>query len=144
MIGTMLRLRSGRAVCILILLLLAALPSLAAAPAVAPAASPAAPQAAGGSAAAPPAPKAGAQAAPATPPAGDKDKPVTSATLTGWSLLYALILISFFVLAQKSDVLRDSGPEPGSGARRPFSLARTQAAWWFLLVVGAYLFVAIH
>jgi hypothetical protein len=60
-----------------------------------------------------------------------------------WALIYGAMLISFFVLAAKSDVLRDVGPPPGGGARRPFSLARTQAAWWFFIVLGSYLFIGL-
>lgn len=60
-----------------------------------------------------------------------------------WALLFGAILIGFFVLAAKSDVLRDTGPSPGGGARRPFSLARTQAAWWFFIVLGSYLLIGM-
>ena len=64
----------------------------------------------------------------------------------GWFLLWAIILLViiavFGVLAHKSDLLRDSGPQP-VGARKPYSLARTQAAWWFFLILASYLFIGI-
>jgi hypothetical protein len=68
----------------------------------------------------------------------------------------AALLIAFFVLAAKSDLLRDPGPDPNApqpGApnplptpgnkRRSFSLARCQMAWWFFIVLGAYLYIWI-
>jgi hypothetical protein len=60
-----------------------------------------------------------------------------------WLAIFVGLLIGFFVLAVKTDVLRDSGSVPGDGARRRFSLARTQAAWWFFLILAAYLFIGI-
>ncbi len=60
-----------------------------------------------------------------------------------WAGLFAVILIAFLVLVIRSDVLRDSGPQPGHLARKPYSLARVQAAWWFFLVLAAYLFIGI-
>jgi hypothetical protein len=61
-----------------------------------------------------------------------------------WLLVFASILIVFLVLAVKSDVLRDTGPQPvESGARKPYSLARVQATWWFFLILASYLFIGI-
>jgi hypothetical protein len=63
---------------------------------------------------------------------------------TFWVLIFSLILIAFWLLAVKSDVLRDTGPQPAeSTARKPYSLARTQAAWWFFLVLASYLFIGM-
>lgn len=61
-----------------------------------------------------------------------------------WLFVFALILIGFWLLAVKSDVLRDTSPQPAdSNARKPYSLARTQAAWWFFLVLASYLFIGM-
>ncbi|PYS45811.1 MAG: hypothetical protein DMF68_21110 [Acidobacteria bacterium] len=60
-----------------------------------------------------------------------------------WVILFVLLVFGFFALALKSNLLRDSVSSPGGGARRPFSLARTQAAWWFFLVLASYLFIGI-
>lgn len=66
---------------------------------------------------------------------------------TGWFLfwlaLFAVFLLGFWYLARRTDVLRDSVPLPGEGARRPYSLARTQAAWWFFLVLASYMFIGM-
>lgn len=54
----------------------------------------------------------------------------------------ALIVALLFWLAISSDIIRDSDPpEVPPKKRRPYSLARFQMAWWFILVVGAFLYV---
>jgi hypothetical protein len=60
-----------------------------------------------------------------------------------WVILFVLIFILFWVLAKATNLLRDDGPEPGPGERRPYSLARTQAAWWFFIVLASYLFIGM-
>ena len=53
----------------------------------------------------------------------------------------------FWWLAYKSDIIRDTGPQPdgkdgkGKTNRKPFSLARTQMAFWFFIVVISYVFI---
>ena len=59
-----------------------------------------------------------------------------------WAIIFVAIVVIFGVLAHKSDLLRDSGPQP-VGGRKPYSLARTQAAWWFFLILASYLFIGI-
>ncbi len=63
----------------------------------------------------------------------------------GWALfslfLLLAILVVFLVLAGRTNLLRDSGPEPGGTAKRRFSLGRCQMAWWFFLVLASYLFI---
>ena len=57
-------------------------------------------------------------------------------------ILLAIILLGFVYLARTSDIIRDSGPpNPPPGSRRPYSLARTQMAFWTLLVLGAFGFI---
>lgn len=60
-----------------------------------------------------------------------------------WFFVFGLLVAGFLLMAWKTDLLRDAVPPPGGDARRPFSLARTQAAWWFFLVLAAYLFIGI-
>ncbi len=60
-----------------------------------------------------------------------------------WSALFAIFLVGFWSLARRTDVIRDSVPLPGEGARRPYSLARTQASWWFFLVLASYMFIGM-
>ncbi len=60
-----------------------------------------------------------------------------------WLAFLAILLIAFLVLAFQSELLRDAGPSPGCGARRPFSLARTQGAWWFFIILASYLLIGL-
>ncbi len=55
----------------------------------------------------------------------------------------ALFTVGVIIAARKSDLLRDSTPEPPPGERRPYSLARTQMAIWFLLVLVAWSYVSL-
>ena len=64
---------------------------------------------------------------------------------TGWAIASVigviLALILFFWLARTTGILRDSGPPLLTANKRPFSLARAQAAVWFFLVIGGFLFL---
>lgn len=61
-----------------------------------------------------------------------------------WAAVFILLLIAFWLLAVKTDLLRDTTPEPvGTNERKPYSLARTQAAWWCFLVLASYLFIGM-
>jgi len=59
----------------------------------------------------------------------------------GVILVLITLLIIFIVLAIKSDIIRDPGPEPEAGDRRYYSLARSQMAWWLFVVAAAYLYI---
>jgi hypothetical protein len=53
-----------------------------------------------------------------------------------------LALILFIWLARTSNIIRDSGPpDPPPGKRRPYSLARTQMAFWFFMVLSAFILI---
>lgn len=54
-------------------------------------------------------------------------------------LVIAVTLISFGILAHKSDIIREPGEAPTYLKR--YSLGRTQMAWWFFVVVFSYLFI---
>jgi hypothetical protein len=60
-----------------------------------------------------------------------------------WTVIFLALLgavaIALVVYARNSDMLRD-GP-PVDGLRQPYSLARVQMAWWFLLIVVGYVFI---
>ena len=64
----------------------------------------------------------------------------------GWGagIGFAIVLVLFFVLARKSNLIRDGGAKRSPGKpMRPFSLARVQTAWWFFLVLFAFLFISL-
>ena len=58
----------------------------------------------------------------------------------GWVAFSILLLIGIVKLARQSDLLRDPGEQPPN-ERKAFSLARSQMAFWFFLIVVAYLFL---
>lgn len=60
-----------------------------------------------------------------------------------WLLIFLLLFVAFILLATKTNLLRDVGPEPGGEDRKPYSLARSQAAWWFFIVLASYLFIGM-
>lgn len=59
-------------------------------------------------------------------------------------VLFLIAVAIFLWLARSTSIIRDSGPpEPPQGAFRPYSLARSQAAWWFFIILGSFLFIAL-
>ena len=80
-----------------------------------------------------------------------------------FSILYVFLLFLIFRLAVKSDILRDIGDQPDGSkvtlnskaygifrafefgskdeVRKPYSLARFQMAFWFLLVIGSFFYI---
>ncbi|HWM92719.1 MAG TPA: hypothetical protein VN493_18285 [Thermoanaerobaculia bacterium] len=59
-----------------------------------------------------------------------------------WVLIFGIFAVGFFLLARRSDLLRDPVTAP-AGARPPYSLARWQAAWWFFLILASYLLIGM-
>ena len=80
----------------------------------------------------------------------DKDHPIRinlRVYYRGWAIfcliLLVLTLILFVWLARTTGIIRDPNP-PLLGARlRPYSLARTQAAVWFFLIIGSFIFICL-
>jgi hypothetical protein len=75
-----------------------------------------------------------------------KDTTVTLVRINNDNLRYFLIcivvfLVLFFVLAIRSDILRDSGGQPNYNGRKTYSLARTQMALWFVVITVGYVFI---
>jgi hypothetical protein len=73
---------------------------------------------------------------------------VNSAWFWTFLVVFLAVLALFLWIAHKSDVIRDSGPQPqgtknGRPNRKPFSLARTQMASWFFIVIISYVFIWI-
>jgi hypothetical protein len=64
---------------------------------------------------------------------------------TGWAIVafvgLILAMVLFVWLVRTTGILRDSGPPLLTANKRPFSLARAQAAVWFFLVIGSFLFL---
>jgi len=56
-----------------------------------------------------------------------------------WFVLLLCVAIVLVVAASHTDMLRE-GP-PIDGVRQPYSLPRTQMAWWFFLTLFSYVFI---
>lgn len=62
-------------------------------------------------------------------------------------VVFAVAIILFWRLASISDIIREPGPQPGGidenkkPNRKPYSLARTQMAFWFFIVTISYVFI---
>ncbi len=61
--------------------------------------------------------------------------------------IFLIAIGVFWAVAKKSDIIRDTGPQPkslndkGQPNRKPYSLARTQMALWFFVVIISYVFI---
>jgi hypothetical protein len=74
----------------------------------------------------------------------EKDNPLP---LTVISPVYGLIallvigatLILLLWLVRKTNIIREPGPPPGPGKRRPYNLGRAQMAFWFFLIYASYI-----
>ncbi len=60
-----------------------------------------------------------------------------------WAIIFLALLVFFIAVAKQSDVIRDWSVQPPAGERKPYSLSRAQAAWWFFLVLASYLFIGL-
>jgi hypothetical protein len=54
------------------------------------------------------------------------------------ALLILVTLALLLWLARKTNIIREPGPPPISGKRRPYNLGRAQMAFWFFLVYASY------
>jgi len=53
-----------------------------------------------------------------------------------------LIIVLFVMWARQGGLIHDSNPpSPPQGQTKPYSLALTQAAWWFFIVFGSFVFI---
>lgn len=53
-------------------------------------------------------------------------------------LVIAVTLILLLWLAKNTNIIREPGPPPVSGKRRPYNLGRAQMAFWFFLIYASY------
>ena len=66
-------------------------------------------------------------------------RPLPPGWFAAWAVLFVVGLIAFFWLARTSNLIRGGTPVGGM----IFSIARSQAAWWFFLVLAAYLLIGL-
>jgi hypothetical protein len=60
--------------------------------------------------------------------------------LAFWLVMCLAVLLVLVWYGRRTNLLRDIGPEPPAGLKR-YSLARTQMAVWFVVVLAAYVFL---
>jgi hypothetical protein len=70
-----------------------------------------------------------------------------------WGIIFVVLLGIFLFFALFTNILRDGNPAPAepsadsSAVPRaeygPYSLSKTQGAWWFFIILAAYLFIGI-
>ena len=64
-----------------------------------------------------------------------------------WFTISVVILLallgSFVFLAIKTNILRDVGPNPTGGGKKPYSLALTQMATWFFVIISSWLLLYV-
>lgn len=68
-------------------------------------------------------------------------KPLPAGWFAIWAVIFLLMFGVFGWLVLCSNVLRDAAPT-GDG-RGPYSLSRTQGAFWFFIILAAYLFIGL-
>lgn len=74
---------------------------------------------------------------------GRGEQPVT---LTVISPVYGLLALAVILstlglllwLVRKTNIIREPGPPPAPGKRRPYNLGRAQMAFWFFLIYASY------
>ena len=57
------------------------------------------------------------------------------------AILVLMVWTALIVLGNKSGLIKDTGKPGIKPTDRPFSLSRVQLAWWFAIIVGAYVFL---
>ena len=73
-----------------------------------------------------------------------RDNPVILTVISPVYGLVALLVISVTLvlllwLARKTNIIREPGPPPVPGKRRPYNLGRAQMAFWFFLIYASYM-----
>src|ERR1041384_2345947 len=73
-----------------------------------------------------------------------RDNPVILTVISPVYGLVALLVIAgtltlLLWLARKTNIIREPGPPPAPGKRRPYNLGRAQMAFWFFLIYASYM-----
>src|SRR5678810_1239894 len=56
------------------------------------------------------------------------------------ALLLILVTLALLLwLVRKTNIIREPGPPPAPGKRRPYNLGRAQMAFWFFLIYSSYM-----
>lgn len=73
-----------------------------------------------------------------------RDNPVILTVISPVYGVVALLVIAATLgvllwLASKTNIIREPGPPPAPGKRRPYNLGRAQMAFWFFLIYSSYM-----
>jgi len=73
-----------------------------------------------------------------------RDNPVILTVISPVYGVVALLVIAATLgvllwLARKTNIIREPGPPPAPGKRRPYNLGRAQMAFWFFLIYSSYM-----
>ena len=62
-----------------------------------------------------------------------------------WFAIFVVMIVLFFTRARQTTMIRDGNPVVPdiAGALGTYSLAKTQGAWWFFIIVATYLLIGI-
>lgn len=74
----------------------------------------------------------------------EKENPVTLTVISPVYGAIAFVLIASTLglllwLARRTNIIREPGPPPAPGKKRPYNLGRAQMAFWFFLIYASYL-----
>ena len=74
----------------------------------------------------------------------EKDNRLTLIVISPVYGIVALVVIAVTLglllwLVRKTNIIREPGPPPGPGKRRPYNLGRAQMAFWFFLIYASYI-----
>ena len=74
----------------------------------------------------------------------ERDNPVTMTVISPVYGIVSLLIIGTTLvlllwLARSTNIIRERGPAPAPGKRRPYNLGRAQMAFWFFLIYSSYL-----
>lgn len=67
---------------------------------------------------------------------------VPTGRLIAWLVVFLILVVLFVGFAKRSNIIRDPLTNEAN-TRGTYSLARTQGAWWFFIILASYLFIGI-
>lgn len=76
----------------------------------------------------------------------DQSNQVLLTVISPWygfvSLIVIVATLAIFIwLARNTSIIREGGPAPADGKRKPYNLGRTQMAFWFFLIYVSYMVI---
>jgi hypothetical protein len=83
-------------------------------------------------------------------PAAGKSLPELKLNIIGngwfviWAAIFAVMIVGFFWCVRRTNIIRDGNPvTPAAGVAGTYSLSKSQGAYWFFIIVAAYLLIGM-